>query len=145
MVKLITLHNIFSFENSEHWIGVVSNKRVSKEQYFVTLVDLNIQLSDNKKITIPKGFSFDGSSVPRLLENVLRRYGPFLFASLIHDWMYVNDYKRKELGLYKARSFADKEMLKWSDATNYHSNIALFDNWIRYIAVKLFGKKIYLE
>jgi hypothetical protein len=81
--------------------------------------------------------------VPRVLEFLFRRYGPFLFAALIHDWMYKNDYKIEELGQKDAQKLADIEMLLWSDATNYKSNWSLLDNWLRYKAVRLFGKKVY--
>jgi hypothetical protein len=57
--------------------------------------------------------------------------------------LYVIDYKRKTLGSKEAQKLADKEMLLWSDATNYYSNWALVDNWLRYLAVRLFGRKKY--
>ena len=143
MLHVITRSSIGSERNAHKWIGVSPNTTKSDDKYFVTLQPLHIELSDKTIITIPAGFEFDGSSVPRWLEVFFRRYGPFLFAALIHDWMYVTDYRRAELGTKKARKFADREMLVWSDATHYSSNRALLDNWLRYKAVRLFGKKVY--
>jgi hypothetical protein len=143
MTSLITKDNISVAKNTQEWIGVVSNKLEERSMYFVTLDDLCVKLSDDTIVIIPKGFKFDGSSVPRVLEFLFRRYGPFLFAALIHDWMYKNDYKIEELGQKDAQKLADIEMLLWSDATNYKSNWSLLDNWLRYKAVRLFGKKVY--
>jgi hypothetical protein len=143
MENVITRHNISNKTNTEKWIGVISNTAEKQSKYFVTLMPLTVKLSDDKIVIIPEGFQFDGSSVPRFLEVVFRRYGPFLFAALIHDWMYTVDYRRRELGRKEAQRFADKEMLLWSDATNFYSNWSLIDNWLRYQAVRLFGKKVY--
>jgi len=143
MFRIITRKNIHQEANGESWIGVIPNKRVDSGNYFVTLIPLHVELQDGTVITIPKGFSFDGSSVPRWLEVVFRRYGPFLFAAMIHDWLYVTDYRRDILGDKEAQRFADEEMLLWSDATNFHSNWSLLDNWLRYKAVRWFGRKVY--
>jgi len=143
MNNIITRHDISNKTNTEKWIGVISNTAEKQSKYFVTLMSLTVKLSDDKIVIIPEGFQFDGSSVPRFLEVVFRRYGPFLFASLIHDWMYVADYRRDELGAKAAQKFADEEMLLWSNATNFHSNWSLLDNWLLYKAVRWFGIKVY--
>jgi hypothetical protein len=44
------------------------------------------------KITIPKGYEWDGATIPRFLWSILGYYpmGKMAEASLIHDWIYVN-------------------------------------------------------
>ena len=143
MNDVITLKSISLVKTPEDLIGTVCNRRVRGKKYFVARKNIKIKLNSGDIITIPKSFDFDGSTVPLWLTWIFPRYGPFLFAAMIHDWLYVIDYKRKTLGSKEAQKLADKEMLLWSDATNYYSNWALVDNWLRYLAVRLFGRKKY--
>jgi hypothetical protein len=53
--------------------------------------------------------------------------------------MYIYDYKIEELGYYRARKFADKEMLYLSNKYNKNK----FDNYFRYFAVRILGGIIY--
>ena len=45
---------------------------------------------DGRKVTIPRGFEFDGASIPPLLWPVIGSpFDPrFVRAALIHDWLY---------------------------------------------------------
>lgn len=52
-------------------------------------------LSDGAILTIPKGFRTDLSSVPRLLWALFPPFGDFIRAAIVHDWMYINDYRRE--------------------------------------------------
>jgi hypothetical protein len=97
-------------------------------------------LSDGTTIMIPEGFKTDLSSVPRFLWPLFPPFGDFIRAAIVHDWMYINDYKRDELGTYKARKFADDEMLFLSRC--YNSD-GVIDNYLRWVAVRLFGWYIY--
>lgn len=114
-------------------------------KHFELLHSIKIVLSNGEDIVIEKGFRFDGSSVPRCLWWIFPSYGDFFLAALIHDWCYINDYKRIEWGTDRAREFADKEMLYWSQLTNTKSIFKTWDNYLRYYAVKWFGKKVYVR
>lgn len=134
----ITLENIHEYLSTDG-LEVSTVYPITRQNHFRTIKELEIELSDFDIITIPKGFEFDGSSSPRFLWWLFPSYGDFLFAALIHDWMYKTDYKRKTIGTYRARLFADNEMLVWSDTINQN----YLDNKIRYLAVRIFGKKFY--
>ena len=54
--------------------------------------DWQYQLPDQQTIIIPKGFVFDGASIPRLLWGLLSPTGLLLIPGLIHDFGYRYDY-----------------------------------------------------
>lgn len=139
---MLTIQNISS-KTINNIIGVISNRYVESDKYFVTLLPIQIELTNGKTITIPKGYYFDGSSTPKFIRGIMPRYGAFMFAALIHDWMYYTDHQRERLGVDKARKFADEEMLRWSNAINNRTYVNYLDNYLRYWAVRLFGKKVY--
>lgn len=103
--------------------------------------DIEVELlTTGETITIKAGMITDLSSVPKFLWGLFPPYGNFLPAAIVHDWMYIEDYKRKELGDKVARWNADREMLLQSMKYNPKKRI---DNFIRYIFVRLFGGTIY--
>lgn len=103
------------------------------------------QLSNGEILEIPKGFTYDRSSVPRIFWAILPPDGDFDAAALIHDWLYQNS--RVVIGQWfegnsrKARRFADDEMWCWSKAVNGTKRISLqrVDNYIRHKGVRWFG------
>ena len=118
---------------------------MSKKAHFVLLTDIDVILSDGEIINIPKGFTFDGSSVPRFLWWAFPSYGDFLFAALLHDWFYVTRHRSSAIGTKEARKFADKEMFIWSNILNNRTFGKRVDNYIRYVVVKALGRKKYLD
>ena len=103
------------------------------------LEDLPVHLSNGDVITIRKGFETDFSSIPEFLWGLMKPFGDFLLAPIVHDWMYRNDYKVDELGWREARLFADKEMLYISKKTNSKKWHNRLDNNVRYLFVRMFG------
>ena len=103
------------------YVGGRNNK------YWATTKNTEVTLSNGDNIVIPKGFLWDLSSVPKFLWGIFPPFGDFLIASLVHDYLYVNK--------QYSRAFADKEMLYFSN--KYNSN--KIDNYLRYVAVRLFG------
>lgn len=101
--------------------------------------NLSVTLSNGDIIVIPKGFKTDFSSVPEFLWGILKPFGDFILAPIVHDYLYRNDYKVKTLGWYKARLFADREMLYISRITNSRKWHNRLDNNVRYLFVRLFG------
>lgn len=132
--KVISLGNIKGLQKD---FSVIVRRRVNNgntRPLYVLEESLHIELSNRDLITIPHGFKWDLSSVPRPLWGLLPPDGDFELASLIHDYLYINK-------LY-SRKFADKEMLIWSkvvSGTNNKISLRNFDNYVRYIAVRLFG------
>lgn len=102
----------------------------SKKKWKV-IEPISVQLSSGDYVTIPKGMITDLSSVPRFLWSLFPPYGNFLIASLVHDYMYIYN--------SEPRHIADKEMLFISNKYNKNK----LDNYLRYIAVRLFGWTIY--
>ena len=138
---IITLDNIKKLQEE---FSVIVKQKVTgnnNKPYYSLYNALDIQLSDENVIHIPKGFKWDLSSVPRLLWGLLPPDGDFELAALIHDYLYI----------YKAdfnytRKFADDEMLLWSkviSGTDNKVSIRNLDNQLRYIAVRLFGGIVY--
>lgn len=101
------------------------------KKYWRIIVPFSVELSNKKIISIPRGFYYDMATVPKWLWSFVRPFNDGLFAFLIHDYLYV--YKEKHT---LTRKEVDKEMLFWLKITN-PSN--MFDNYIRYIIVRLFG------
>lgn len=104
--------------------------------------DVTIQLSNGKIITIPYGFKWDLSSVPKIFWSILAPDGDFAIASLIHDYLYIH--RGSILGLKES----DKEMLLWSKAVNITKNpisLKRIDNYVRYYGVRLVGWFVWYE
>lgn len=100
-------------------------------------------LSDGTKIVIPKGFEFDGASVPRFLWWLLSPVGVLFIQGLIHDYAYK--YNRLELAeptlsdfYYKegaGRIYWDKVFLREGIAVN---GIVIVD-LLAFLCLVLFG------
>ena len=54
------------------------------------------KMRDGTVLVIPKGFEFDGASIPRPLWPLLSPTGLFLIPSLFHDYAY-----KKRLSIYR--------------------------------------------
>jgi hypothetical protein len=105
--------------------------------YYSLHFSIDIQLSNGTVITIPKGFKWDLASVPKILQWLLSPDVDSEIAYLIHDYLY----RYKLL----SREDADLEMYIWAIATNGTSKLSArnIDNWLRYVAVRLFGLSSY--
>ena len=132
--KLITLSNARSELTKG---GVIQRERIfwseNRWKKYKLLKSITIKLSNNEVITIDKGFEWDLSSSPRIFWSIVPPDGDFEIASLIHDYLY-----QKKI---TTRRFADKEMYKWSKVVNSTNKWSFknIDNWVRFVAVTLFG------
>lgn len=89
-------------------------------------------LVDSNKITIPKGFTFDFATVPRLFWIFASpATGKYRKPALVHDWMYATKYKTK--------SYADNVFLR--NMTYY--GVGWLKRYLMYIAVVIFGRGNY--
>lgn len=114
---------------------LVVSPMVGTRNTFRLKEDLIYKLSNGIVMVIPKGFVYDGASIPSILTNILPRFGyKYDRASCLHDWLYAaintHNYNRKECDevFYEA-------ML--SDKVN--KNLAK----LMYLAVRVFGSKYY--
>ena len=112
----------------------------SKKRPYVITEDVTYKLSNGKLFTVPKGFRLDGTSVPTVLRSLMPRVNDKIIGSTLHDYMYMHDHRRLELGDRKARKFADKEMLYFWDK---YDNDRKKENKIMYFLVRRFGGLIF--
>lgn len=124
--------------------GVIQKERLyhptNKWRRYKLLKSVRVKLSNGRIITIPEGFEWDLSSVPRLLWPILPPDGDHEIAALIHDYLYRVRLFSEEMGNFKARKFADYEMYLWSVIANPGKKL---DNLMRYRGVRLFGGRTY--
>ena len=71
-----------------------------------------------QQYVIPKGFQFDGASVPKFLAQFLSPVGVLLIGGLIHDYGY-----KYETLLLKSNRTIGKKSQKWMDQTFRDINI----------------------
>lgn len=137
----ITLSNVENLLMGDNVIKVSFVYSNVTPKFWKTTRSLRITLSTGNVIVIPRGFTTDFCTVPKLLWGLFPPYGDFLLASIIHDFLYLN--RPDNI----TRTQADKEMLIWSKVLNgdrrYDSKLKYFwkrlDNYIRYGTVRLFG------
>jgi len=133
---MITLENISSLQKEYSLISKTKIRGNNSRPRYRLDVTLEIQLSNGMNITIPKGFKWDLSTVPRFAWGALAPDGDFELAYLIHDYLW------KEEKENYTRKFTDNEMLKWAKVTNGTDafwSFRNFDNYARYYGVRVFG------
>jgi hypothetical protein len=113
------------------------------------LEDVSFKLSNGFQVTIPKGYKWDLSSVPRFLWWLLPPDGDFQIGALIHDFLYENkDSLKHDMAYMKfdfTREFCDQEMYKWSSVLSGTKNKSIrnIDNKLRLWGVCFFGWYVY--
>ena len=95
---------------------------------------------DSTSYVIPKGFVFDGASVPKYFRSWLSPMGVLLVGGLVHDYSYK--YETLRLSGKKPRAITIKNQ-KWCDQLFRDINIDVngfkIINWIAYLALRLGG------
>ena len=93
---------------------------------------------NGENFIIPKGFKFDGASVPKFLAQFLSPVGLLLIGGLIHDYGY-----KYETLLRKNKTTNGIRSQKWMDKTfrdiNLEVNGFYFLNYLAYWALRLGG------
>ena len=106
-------------------------------RHWEVVKDFNYYLM-GKNYIIPKGFKFDGASVPKFLAQFLSPVGVLLIGGLIHDY----GYKYQTLLLKNKKTIGIKTQ-KWMDETFRDINIEVngfyFLNYLAYWALRLGG------
>ena len=99
--------------------------------------DFNYSIRGDNYV-IPKGFKFDGASVPKFLGQFLSPVGVLLIGGLIHDYGY-----KYETLLLKNGKTIGKRSQRWMDITIRDINIEVngfyFMNYLAYWALRLGG------
>ena len=112
------------------WLWIMETRRWEITQ------DWNFTL-DSTKYVIPKGFIFDGASVPKYFRSYLSPMGVLLIGGLVHDYGYK--YETLRLSGKKPKALKKKTQ-KWMDQTfrdiNIDQNGFKIINWIAYLALR---------
>lgn len=94
---------------------------------------------DGSNYVIPKGFEFDGASIPKILRTWLSPVGILLIAGIIHDF----GYKSKGLLTNPRHELTPDYPRKWHDKTFRDINIIVNGfvvlNYMAYLGVRLGG------
>jgi hypothetical protein len=127
-------------------LAYVLGKRSNKQMFdnsWMLLENLRVTLSTGDTIVVPSGFRTDLSSIPEFMWGLMKPYGDFILAPIVHDCMYRTNYKADELGEKAARKFADDEMYWISSQVNKKHWYNRLDNWLRWKGCRIFGAKTY--
>lgn len=87
---------------------------------------------------IPRGFVFDGASIPKYFWNWLSPVGVLLIPGLIHDWLYAKEQFMKPHG-EKSEKMTRKECDEIFRDVAIEINGFKYINWIAYGALRPFG------
>jgi len=107
---------------------------IIKEDVFILLEDVVVE-SLGYKITVKKGFDFDGASIPKWLWSIYGSplNGNYVVASLIHDGLYASQKVTK--------SVSDKIFLDIMK----QSSVGYIKRTSMYLAVRVLGSKDWKE
>ena len=98
--------------------------------------DWTYSLGDTQHFVIPKGFVFDGASVPKYFRSYLSPMGVLLIGGLVHDY----GYKHQTLLMAGKKKALSNKSQKWMDQTfrdiNIDQNGFKIINWIAYLALR---------
>lgn len=127
---VITQQNVISKLLKDNVIEQSYVYSYKSKKYWKINKSIIVKLSDNNTITIHNGFYYDMATVPKWLWSFIRPFNDALFATLIHDYLYIHQETHN-----MTRYEVDKEFLLWSNLINKNK----FDNHLRYLFVRLFG------
>lgn len=91
---------------------------------------------DFARFTIPKGYTSDLASVPRLFWWLIPPHGRIANAAIIHDYLYDNGIGSELLGEKRARMIADVIFL----GQMLRDGVPLWQASLCYRFVRIFGK-----
>ena len=84
---MIKLDNVNQLQKEYSLISKTKIRGNNSRPHYRLDVTIEIQLSNGINITIPKGFEWDLSTVPRFAWSILAPDGDFELAYLIHDYL----------------------------------------------------------
>lgn len=85
-------------------------------------------LANGAQLIIPIDYVSNGASIPRLLRGIYSQQGVYVMPSIIHDYLYDNN--------YHSRAFSDRQFLL--DMGKVGTN--KFTKWLFYYVIRIFGK-----
>ena len=112
---------------------------ICKPNLYALVFDFKATLEDGTEILIPKGFQFDGASIPFFLRPFATAFGPLVRAGLIHDFIYKYNYllnfAREKTFAEAGQKFADdtfRSVIKQTTGLSWLAGVA-------WAALRMFG------
>lgn len=112
------------------WLWEVRQWEISKDWYFEV---------NGEKYVIPKGFQFDGASVPKFLASWLSPTGILLTGGLVHDYVYKYTVLLKQDKKSESKRMTQKEADQLFRDINIEQNGIHVLNWAAYLALRVGG------
>ena len=100
--------------------------------------DFHYKLND-KDYVIPKGFQFDGASVPKFLASWLSPVGILLMGGLVHDYVYKYTVLLKKGKKSTSKRMNQKQADQLFRDINIEQNGIHVLNWAAYLALRAGG------
>ena len=129
----------------KHWWHIVWIWFISRREWEL-MEDYFYIMPDGTVLFVPKGFVFDGASIPRVFWLLLSPTGLLLIPSLFHDYMYTHGFIVRALPAEDAlhtspvsRKYADDLFVTVALAVNGIRFVA----WGAWAAVRVFGKSCF--
>lgn len=128
--QILKLSFFYERVNTKLWFF-----KMKTTKFWYIVEPIHFKTSWGQEFIIPSNFITDLSTVPKWAWGIFPPFGDFLFASIIHDYLYITKPCDK--------ATADKEMLIWSKKLNNNTFLQRFDNVVRYLCVKYLGSKVW--
>lgn len=113
-----------------HWVMGVRQWEIAK--------DWNFEVNGQKYV-IPKGFQFDGASVPKFLAMWLSPVGILLMGGLVHDYLYMFRHLMKKGKKSTSTEFTRKQADEMFRDICIEQNGIHVLNWVAYLALRVGG------
>lgn len=112
------------------WFWEVRNWEIAKDWHFTV---------NGEQYIIPKGFQFDGASVPKFLASWLSPVGILLMGGLVHDYLYKYTRLLKKNKKSTSDAFTQKQADQLFRDINIEQNGIHVLNWAAYLALRAGG------
>lgn len=118
-----------------------------KDRKWIVKIDLEIELSSKRVIKIPKGYIWDGASIPKWLWWLMKPIDKGALGDLIHDRLWENKDEELEIfnfNIFEARKFADNERVIWRNnhAPNKKIKTYVTNKVIRWIGGFFYSRQL---
>jgi hypothetical protein len=112
------------------WIMGTRHWEISRDWHFKV---------NDQSYVIPKGFLFDGASVPKFLASWLSPIGVLLIGGLVHDYIYKYQTLLLKDKKTTCKTYTQKEADQLFRDINIEQNGFHVLNWLAYLALRLGG------
>ena len=115
---------------------------LARKRQWQLIEDWHYRLPNNKQIIIPKGFVFDGSSLPLVTWFIFSPTGLLLIPVIIHDFCFTYNYLwgKQDHKIFKYK--VNYGFINWNNLTReigiVRNQLAIMDNFV-WILSMLFG------